>query len=224
MTQAKREALPLCKGITTMRIKKTIAGMLLVACAVFGQNYKPLNSLVVWEDSARIDSTETKNFTAIWSDNGAQKTLLVESRDDSAVGFSSDSASYRIKLFQLFPVARGGINSYFVKLNSKADPDSTYPGTSYQLWDSLDIKSMDTSAAWTRNTVWEKNGSGANQRRTWGDSLTAAGTGFGAFAYSTLIPDYSPAIQLQVTGLKRNKNTGVGSMIKLRIYQLTETK
>jgi hypothetical protein len=203
--------------------------VLLACVAIAGaavRNNNPLNSFIVWEDSVRVDSTETKRMTAAWIDNGAQLALVVEARDDSSAGFADDSASVAMSVYQVWPVTKGD-SRYFVRLPSRAHPDSTTVlfdgGADFRLWDSLHIADMDTAAVYLRNTV--SGGGVLNRQADWGDSLkTLQTTGWGAFAYRTWSPDYSSALEFELTGNAANKIGGVGSMWKLRLYQLRGEK
>lgn len=212
-----------------MTMRNTIIVLLAVVASVSAalRGGYPQNSMIVWEDSLRLDSTETKRMTAAWTDNGAQLALLVEARNDSTVGLASDSASAQIKLFQLFPVRKGDAH-YFVRLNSRAHPDSTTSllagGTDFVLWDSLHVASMDTQSVYLRNKVL--GSAKLNRPFEYGDSLKTlqATSVFGGFAYKTFAIDYSPAIELEVTGNLANGKRGVGSVWKFRLFQLGGTK
>jgi hypothetical protein len=177
------------------------------------------NSFMFWNDSCRIDSTETKYLRVLANDAYANKTLLIEARDDSSAGFASDSACVKIEIVQVWPINRGNIE-YFVELNSRAHPDSSYPGGSdYVLFDSLDILSMDTVCVYKRNRVTITNPSGNSSYA--GDSLkTLQTSGFGAFVYTCLPPDASPAGVFKFTGTSKNEKRGAGSFWRIRGYQI----
>jgi hypothetical protein len=182
-----------------------------------------LNSDWVFVDSMRIDGTETKTTKAFGIDKGAQLSLLIEARDDSSSGFADDSASVQVKLYQVWPVSVGS-REYFVRLNSKAHPDSTYPGADWILFDSLDILDMDTASYYHRDVTIDSTGN-RGKVRVWGDSLvTADSVGVvGAVEYIDFAPDFSPALMLQLTGNLRNAKRGVGSMWIVRVTQLGGT-
>lgn len=188
-----------------------------------GLNTRPLpaSSFEIYRDSIRLDSTETKFLRAIWQEGYANKALLVECRDDSSAGYANDSACARISVMQLFPVISGSTES-FVVLNSRADPDSTtkYGSSVFRLWDSLDVKSMDTACVYNRNRVSNPITGGAGGSYP-GDSLkTLLQTGYGAFAYSALPYDFSPAVTFKVSGRLSNKKGGVGSIWIFRVFAL----
>lgn len=205
---------------------KNVLFMLVAAVAVFAQtpNYRPhpTNAMLFWEDSARVDGTDAVTFKAVWQDEIANKVLLVECRDDSSSGFASDSACVRVTAYQVFPMAGAQNSDLFVMLNSRANPDSTtkYGSSVFNLFDSLNIKSMDTACVWKRNYVLSSNTWGSKGPYP-GDSLkTLQTSGYGAFAYTALPVDFSPAYTIKLTGLAPNAKRGAGSMWKLRIYGL----
>jgi len=211
--------------INLIAVLTIVAASLLIAAI---PNNAPVNSMIVWEDSTRVDSTETKRMVASWPDNGAQMTLLVELRDDSAAGFAADSACVSIKLYQLFTMTKNGLK-YFARLNSKAHPDSTtssFSGSSsFSFGDSINVRALDTACVYLRN--YKAGGGVLNEADRWGDSLkTLQGNtaGFGGFAYYDFAPSYSPAIEFELTGKASNRKKGVGSIVKLRLYQLIGTK
>jgi hypothetical protein len=204
---------------------KALALMLVVSAMVVGQglNTRPLpaSSFIVYCDSLRLDSTETKYLRAVWQEGYANKALLVECRDDSSAGFANDSAAAEVRVEQLFPLTRGSTDC-FVTLASRANPDSTtkYGSSVFRLWDSLDIKSMDTACVYARNRVQNPITGGAGGFYP-GDSLkTLQTTGHGAFAYTALPYDFSPAVAFKVRGCRSNKKGGVGSVWVFRVYAL----
>lgn len=190
----------------------------------------PINSQLIWEDSTRIDSTETKIMKAVWQDGYAQKAILIEARDDSTAGLISDSACVRISVLQLFPfngLTGNTIGQFFVALNSRANPDSTTKmGSSvFNLFDSLNILSMDTAAVYKRGqtTGATFGGTGWMPNDTL-KTLQTVAKGYGAFAYTALPFDFSPAIAFKLKGCASNHKGGVGSMWKIRVYGLKGNK
>jgi len=202
---------------------KALYVLLFAACIVFGKVEKKAgsmqNSNVILDDSMFVDGTAAVWTPAFAVDRGAYLMLTVEARDDSTTGFASDSACVSIELYQLLPDVRHG-KGYFNAFKSKAHPDSTYPGTDWFLFDSLDIGMMDTLAAYTRDTTMFKI---RQQTETiYGDSLVMADTNdvYGAQEYIDFAPDYSPALALKVTGKANNLTDGSGSMWKFKVIQM----
>jgi hypothetical protein len=196
--------------------------LMLFFVVAFGQ--APFNSRVVWEDSVRVDSTASYRLPMFWQDNGGIRTLVIEARNDSTAGFASDSAAVRIEYRQNFPLSKSLPNSgnfpYILSLRSRAHPDSLSSlwrgGSSFLLWDSLAIQSMDSAAVYSRNRVLRAG----TTKYSYGDSLkTLQTSGFGAFTYLSFLPDYSPGGNLVVTGKANNGKRGVGSVWKFRLYQ-----
>lgn len=218
---------------------KTFLTIIALAGALFAAptNNLPLNTFIVWQDSILVDSTETKYTTAAWVDNGAQKALLIEARNDSGAGIGIDSACVDISLMQVFPFNRRTGNQYFVTLNSRANPDSTSGiGNSgaYMLFDSLHINSMDSTCLWARNKAPYKDPNGITSGYLYGDTLKTLmktkinggndSTAISAFTYCRLVPDFTPAIAFKVKGCASNGVRGVGSKWIFRIFQWRETK
>lgn len=203
--------------------------LLMLAASSFGyrRSVNMRNTDIIFEDSTRVDSTETVAMMAFGIDHGADFTVLIEARDDSSAGFSADSASVSMKVYQVWPVAVED-EFYFVRLESRAHPDSTTSllsgGPSFTLFDSLDILEMDTASGYFRDYVGNTAGN-RDEARHYGDSLVTLDTlsNFGAMAYTTFVPDVSPALQFEFTGTSGNKVEGVGSMWKVRVYQLKRT-
>jgi len=214
---------------------KALVCALLCAAVAMGAagrrySYTPYNSRYVFEDSVFIDSTVTVTMPIFWQDNGEQKFILLEARDDSSTGFASDSFSVKIEARQVFPLNNriGDYNSfpYAVDLASKAHPDSTgYPYSSdFILFDSLDILDMDTACVYARNLIPATNSAGDTVDWVHGDTLlTLQTSGFGAFEYVAVPFDYSPGLTLKITGLLRNLKRGTGSFLRVRIGQLMGT-
>jgi hypothetical protein len=177
----------------------------------------PTNALTTWEDSCRIDSTEGKWLTVPWIDNFTNKALLIEARDDSAAGFAEDSASVSIKLYQAFSITRDN-KKFWAVLPSHAHPDSGYLSNGWSLYDSLNILDMDTANIYARNADTIKSFSGNVKGLSWGDSiLTLQESGFGAFRYVSLSPDFSHGLALYIKGNIANARKGVGSMWKFSV-------
>lgn len=212
-------------------MRRSLLLVVLMASFAMGANFDPFASYLVFEDSLRLDSTESKFMKVVYQDNGGNKTIVFEARDDSSAGFTSDSAAAKIEVFQVFPIAKLGQNKmggapYFLRLKSHAHPDSsTYPfGSQFVLFDSLEAKTMmDSAAVYARDiesdttAIWRVS-------KSYGDSLkTLQTSGFGAFTYSSVPFDYSPGFVLKFTGKASNKGTGVGSIWKVRVYQLAGT-
>jgi hypothetical protein len=187
----------------------------------------PTNSQLIWEDSVRIKGTETKIMKAMWQDGYAQKAVLIEARDDSTAGWKSDSGAVRLSVLQVFPFTSVTGRQYFAALNSRANPDSTTKlGSSvFNLFDSLDIKAMDTSGVYLRSYYNSSTYGGTGVVP--GDSLKTKQTvtaGFGAMTYIAQPYDFSPAVAFKLTGLASNLSRGVGSMWKIRVYGLKGNK
>jgi len=208
---------------------------LLALSALAANNFEPYNTQIFFEDSLRIDSTETKFSEAFWQDNGLWKCFLIEARDDTnylAGGWSVCTSAVSIELYQGFPVTNEygvnartyatGYSKYIAALPSKAHPDSTamHP-LSFVMFDSLVISSMDTAAVYSRNAVIDTNLTGQTMGYHYGDSLkTLQSTGFGAFVYTCLPPDASPAGVFKFTGTSKNEKRGAGSFWRIRGYQI----
>jgi len=178
----------------------------------------PYNCRVIFDDSAAVAKTATVVMQPFSIDNGVEKTALFELRDD-ITGMSADSCNIRVRIYQVFDISKGGV-PYFVRLNSRANPDSTVGegGSEYLLFDSLDINTLDTGAVYSRNHISITKGTlGLFVRWATGDSLkTKQTSGFGAFAYARLVPDLSPHLAFELTGLTHNGNS---TMVKVRVYQ-----
>ena len=214
----------------------------LMLAAVVGAAGLPFtNTEIVWEDSLRIDSTETKYTTYFELDAGVYKTLLVEGRDDTNwaadSGWSSSCTSaVDISWLQVFPVTNeyrtdrdsrivpSGYYKYMCRLPSHAHPDSTtlHP-TEFMVFDSLVIGEMETAAVYLRNSTEDTALAGGVVDYTYGDTLATLQTNglrFGAFQYSALPADWSPAGCLKVKGTTANEKRGAGSFWRFRVYQM----
>lgn len=193
--------------------------MVVLVCAVAAMaryTAKPTSTLL-WVDTLVIDSTETEWTDIYWQDNGAEKTLVIEAQNDSATGFADDSACVLVQLYQVFH----GPSNNVIRLPSRAHPDSsTYPfGSAFNVFDSLDIGDMDTTALIARTGVPELSSRGDTVGYYTNDSFGSAATATGAWAYISFAPDFSPGITLKVTGKASNGKRGVGSRWVFRWYQ-----
>ena len=180
----------------------------------------PQNSFLFWEDSAQVIGTATATFPVIWQDNMANKAIVIEYVcPDSS--YSDDSAAVKVIAYQAFPATfwrRDG----FIVLNSRANPDSNstkFGSSVFTLFDSLDVHQMDTACVYKRNLVYSAQTFGSQGSRV-GDSLSALFTVTpGAFAYTALPFDFSPAIVLKLKGLATNKKSAYGTW-HVRVYGL----
>jgi hypothetical protein len=204
-----------------------MALILVAAAIVVGQPPQQTtraNSNLIFEDSAYVLGTATKTMRVCWQDGWANKAILIEANDTSNVGLTSDSAAVRVTAYQVFPfTSASGYKDLFCALNSRANPDSTtkYGSSVFNLFDSLDIKSMDTASVYLRNRVTLTMTGGAPGTAA-GDSLKTLQTpaaGYGAFAYTALPFDFSPAFVLKLKGLEANKK-GKPSFWRVRVYAL----
>ena len=188
-------------------------GLLLMALSVIAQIGAPaqrstmLNSNIIFDDSTYVLGTATVAMKVCWQDNWANKAILIEARDTSATGFATDSAAVRVTAYQVFPFTSSPGKEVFAALNSRANPDSTtkYGSSVFNLFDSLDILSMDTACVYLRNRSTLTMTGGAPGTSA-GDSLkTLQTTGYGAFAYIALPFDFSPAFVLKLSGRASNR-------------------
>ena len=205
---------------------KKLLLVLLLASVVMGVTRKPYNSHILLTDTVLVDSTEVEYTQIFWQDNGAEKSLLIEAYDDSTVGIASDSASVKIEVYQAF---NRGIKNQgeVVILPSHAHPDSTtYPfGSSFILYDSLEVKEMDSTAVWAKTSVPLLDVRGDTVGLDFQDGLDSLQTsGFGAFEYTTVgPPDFSPGLVLKITGLSSNLKRGSGSRWIFHWFQVKGT-
>ena len=201
----------------------------LILCAVFvafAANPKSQrsgrmdNSDYVLVDSLWVDSTASVWTRVFDIDRGSNLTVILESRDDSITGFAADSACVDVELYQAFVLKKNNVE-YFLLKKSHAHPDSTYPSSKWILWDSLDIRSMDTADVYTRNVSYDSI-AGQFIGRVYGDTVkTAATTGtFGATIYQSISPDFSTGLAFKLTGQASNQKRGKGSRWIVRALQL----
>ena len=186
------------------------------------QRITMLNSNIIFDDSTYVTGTATVAMKVCWQDVWSNKAILIEARDTLATDFAHDSAAVKVTVYQVFPFTapRYG-NDEFAVLNSRANPDSTtkYGSSSFTLWDSLDIHQMDTACVYARNRLVLTMTGGAPGTSA-GDSLkTLQTTGYGAFAYTALPLDFSPAFVLKLKGLSTNR-TGKATKWHVRVYAL----
>lgn len=179
------------------------------------------NTRLVYNDTIRVDSLSAVWTQAFAIDQGVNLILELEADDDSTAGFADDSACVSVELYQAIPETRDNIG-YWKLYKSKNDPDSTYPGTDFFLFDSLDITDMDTAAVFFRDTTSFTQRSGGGKIMVYGDSVVTADTlsKFTALEYLAFTPDLTPALALKFTGLSPNKTEGVGSLWIIRVYQM----
>lgn len=170
------------------------------------------NSRLAQSDTLYVDSTESEYTPCFAGAPYNYKVLLLSAADTNRAGFASDSAAVKIELKQVFPLG----TKYYAVMKSHAYPDSTdYPyADSVLLYDSLDIKAMDTTAKWARTPVYVR---GANSNDTVNISYStvlssrAAAENREALEYRVLQPDYSPGYILKLTGKLTNAKAGAGS-------------
>ena len=178
----------------------------------------PSNASMIFEDSARVIGTATAKLPMVWIDNNVCLLLVVSARDDSAAGFANDSACVAVSYKQVFPLFPNK-SEYAVALTSHPDTVDRLPH--WKVFDSLCIAAMDTAAVYKRNLIKVNDAFGNTMKYIPGDTLkTLQTTGFGAFAYTQLMPDNSPAIEIRLTGKANNCKRGVGSMWKVRVYTI----
>lgn len=190
-------------------------------------NYLPDNT-IEYSDSVYVDTTETVYTKAFWTDNGAYKTLLIEAWNDSIDGFATDTSAVDIYIEQVWPIkdyqtsTNKGAAQYFLKLPSRAHPDSTTiysnGSSSYLLFDSLAIASMDTVGVWSRDSLAVTTIDGDTVGYNFDDGINTMQTsGFGAFAYKDIVVSPSPAIMFKVKGTIKNS----GSWWRFRLSQIS---
>lgn len=188
--------------------------MVFIVCMIFMafgaiKTRFPSNSMLALVDTITLDSTEVKYSKAFWFSDGGKASLLLECEDTSAVGNANDSASARVEITQGFNLR----DSVFVMLGSHA--------TDSILWDSLDILDMDTNAVYVRQhspyTVFGDTIGWYYLDNI--DSMVTDTARYGAFDYAYVTADFSPAVFVKLTGNKRNKVGGSGSIWILRWFQ-----
>lgn len=209
-----------------IRFVKSFSAMFLLAAFCFGQNNSPItrpnpeNSYMYWQDSCTVTGTAAVTLRAAWQDNVGNKAIVIQYVSDDSL-YANDSAAVSVTAYQVFP-ATFGTTDAFIRLNSRANPDSTSKlGSSvFTLFDNLSIATMDTACVYSRNKVLNN--------QTWGskgiypgDSLKTLFTVTpGAFAYTALPFDFSPAIALKLTGLAGNRKGAAQGKWYVRIYGL----
>jgi hypothetical protein len=204
---------------------KLLLCVLVFGSVVFGQSPpNPQNSALIFEDSVRVVGTGVYRLPVFWVDRGLDMSVLVEGMDTSQAGFANDSAVLdTVRVFQVFPVSSVGPFGSFVRVRSRAHPDSTTGngGSDWVLVTGLNAKTtMDTASVYRRNRLSGVMGAGISKFAS-GDSLVSQNqTGYGAFWYAKIQPNFSPALSFELTGGAANRKGAGGSKWRIRVYQL----